>query len=82
MKLTKAQDDALDVLGTERYVRGGKRRSQREPVPQVNTTAALALCRLGLARLSLVPRRNVFTSGYDFHITNAGREYLLAKDRS
>jgi len=74
--LTPAQLAALEVLaGAAKPVRGGKRRSQTEPVRHVNTAAALNLSRQGLVRLHL-HNRGPFSSGYDFTITEAGRERL------
>lgn len=74
LELTRAQQDALNVLVTiyPRAARGGKRRSQRDPVAQVNTRAADSLVDLGLAHIRPLPWASVFTSGFEYTATQSG----------
>lgn len=77
--LTPAQRTALEVVAAcDKPVRGGKRSSAMEPLPHVNSTAALGLSERGLVRLSFLPHASVFTSAYEFSITDEGREALRA----
>jgi hypothetical protein len=59
-------------------VRGGKRGSAMEPLPHVNSVAALGLLRRKLVEVRLLRYASNFSSAYEFTITDAGREALHA----
>lgn len=54
------------------YITASKQSSRDDPVPLVNATAVRRLVKLGLAKSALIPYASVFTSGFEYRITDEG----------